>query len=179
MGSLRSLRRREVEPVIIPLPSDEEIMRAVELGDFGQTEILLKRGANPNAENDFVTALGGAAYDKKIELVNLLVRHGADVNQRNHRGLAPLHEAALTSWKAAQKISRLLLDEGAYVDAVDRLGRTPLILAVGERNVDLVKLLLERGADATLMNVHGEKALDLVGRNRHTAALKALLEPVS
>jgi len=30
-----------------------------------------------------------------------------------------------------------------------------------------------------LRNNHGERALDLIGRNKHTAALKAILEPVS
>jgi ankyrin repeat protein len=180
MGSLRSLRRRQVEPVILPKQSDEELIQTIQFGTVEQVEILVKGGANPNAvDDDLDSALTIAAFIHDIKLVKLLTSHGADVNYRNHNGLTPLHDAAFASLKAAQEISRILLDQGAYVNALDSLGRTPLMCAVDNRNVDLVKILLERGADPTLRNNHGERALDLIGRNKHTAALKAILEPVS
>ncbi|MGO9116839.1 MAG: ankyrin repeat domain-containing protein [Desulfomonilaceae bacterium] len=180
MGSLRSLMRRQVKPVILPKPSDEELIQTIQFGTVEQVEILLKQGANPNAvDDDLDSALTIAAFIHDIKLVKLLTSHGADVNYRNHNGLTPLHDAAFASLKAAQEIGRILLDQGADVNAFDSLGRTPLMCAVDKRNVDLVKILLERGADATRRNSNGERALDLIGRNKHAAALKAILEPVS
>jgi ankyrin repeat protein len=40
----------------------------------------------------------------------------------------------------------LLLDKGAKMDVKDTQGKTPLALAVENRNDDAVKLLRERGA---------------------------------
>jgi ankyrin repeat protein len=51
----------------------------------------------------------------------------------------------------------MLLERGARVNAHDnRLGRTPLHWAVGKRNIQGVRLLLEHGADVN--------ALDKLGR---------------
>jgi ankyrin repeat protein len=45
---------------------------------------------------------------------------------------------------------RLLLDEGARVDALDGNGSTPLVYAASRRNYDVAELLLKAGADPNL-----------------------------
>ncbi len=180
MGSLRSLMRREVEPVRPPIPSDEQLLEAIESGDIEQTEILLKQGANPNAEREWSgSALGMAATNGNLKLVQLLISHGANVNYCDQEGLTPLHWAAFRDLEETCEISRFLLDCGARPNATDPDGRTPLMLAVAyKENVDLVKLLLERGADATLTRRDGKRALDLFRKTKNKA-LRKLLEPVS
>ena len=44
------------------------------------------------------------------------------------------------------KVVRTLLDAGANIDKSDREGRTPLHEAVRDGNIDVVQLLIERGA---------------------------------
>ena len=51
MGSLRSLRSKVEEPVIL-YPSHEEVIRAVKHNNLKELEVLLKNGGNPNAERD-------------------------------------------------------------------------------------------------------------------------------
>ncbi len=56
--------------------------------------------------------------------------------------------------------AQLLLKEGANVNAAGPDGWTPLMLAVGRRNVKMVKLLLENGANADLKDSNDETALE-------------------
>ena len=181
MGSLRSLRRRQVELVEIPKPWDAELISAVELNMDKRVKSLLERGANPNTPHERTTVLGTAIAYSRVKVVRLLVHYGANVRWSNSYGYTLLHYAAVyAGLKAACEISHLLLNQGANVNAVDKRGWTPMMYAISiKRNVDLVEILLKRGADPKIRNNDGKKALDLVGRNKHTAALKALLEPVS
>src|SRR5208283_105808 len=176
MGSLRSLRRRQVEPVIIPTPSDEELIRAVRLNLDKRVKSLLERGANPATPHERTTVLGTAIAYSRVKVVRLLVHYGANVRYINSYGDTLLHYAAsYARLKAACEISHLLLNQGANVNAVDKRGWTPMRYAISiKRNVDLVEILLKRGADATIRNNDGKKDLDMVGRNKHSAALKAL-----
>ena len=54
---------------------------------------------------------------------------------------------------------RKLLDQGADVNAPDSLGETPLMNAAWVGSVEVVLLLLERGASLTDVNREGETAL--------------------
>ena len=180
MGSLRSLRRQQSEPVIGVPSSDMELLRAVQYNQDKQARALLERGANPNALVKNITVLGIAIFYKRINLVRLLVHYGANVGFINDSGRTLLHvAAAFAGLKAACEISRFLLDHSINVNAVDIWGCTPLMYAIIRRNVELTKLLLKRGADATLRNSYGERALDLLRRGKGSAALRKLLEPVS
>jgi ankyrin repeat protein len=51
-----------------------------------------------------------------------------------------------------------LLDRGASIDARDQWGDTPLIVACAKGNTATAKLLIERGADATLKDQEGRTA---------------------
>lgn len=45
---------------------------------------------------------------------------------------------------------RKLIEEGAFIDAQDPDGRTPLMIAVQKNNLDLATLLMEKGADLNI-----------------------------
>ena len=70
----------------------------------------------------------------------------ADVNSKDpDTGMTALHNAAL---KGHEKVVEVLLDNGAAIDPEDFFGNTPLGHAVKKNMEHVVRLLIQRGADA-------------------------------
>ena len=90
------------------------------------------------------TALMMAAFRQNQPAVLKLLGKGAAVNQP---GWTALHYAAASN---STDIINLLLERHAAINAPSPSGLTPLMLAAREGQEAAVKLLLERGADATL-----------------------------
>ena len=76
-----------------------------------------------------------------VFFVDLLIRHGADVNAPNRDGSTPLHMAASSRLALESTIVCLLLLHGANIDAMDSKGRTPLDIATSEGNSWIAKVL--------------------------------------
>ena len=101
------------------------------------------------------TALMLAVINHYTDVVQVLIERGADVNRE---GWTPLHYAAT---RGHRDMMRLLLDHDAYIDAEAPNGNTPLMMAARYAQPLAVKLLLEEGADPTLVNQSQESALDM------------------
>lgn len=90
-----------------------------------------------------------------------------------------LHRAADTG---QAELVALLLEAGASVDARTRFRtpmharRTPLMLASAAGHEAVVRLLLERGADASLLDADHRSALSLAARAGHLAVVRRLIE---
>jgi ankyrin repeat protein len=114
---------------------------------------------NPAGES----ALMLAAIKGQLEWCERLLQRGAKVNQP---GWTPLHYAASGP---NPRIVELLLGRGAVLDARSPNGSTPLMMAARYGSEDAVRMLLERGADATLRNERDLDAADfaqLAGREK-------------
>ena len=68
----------------------------------------------------------------------------------------------------------ILLDAGVNIDAENRQGLTPLMLAAGEGRLEVVQLLLERNADTGRHDYTGRTALDWAQRNGRQPVVRAL-----
>ena len=110
-------------------------------------ECLSKGGADLNIKfNDGHNALIQAARleNKNSEkLVDALLRHGAIPHCTDHLGRTALHYA---STRSDCKVTYILLESKAEVNAVDRTGQTPLDFALTFRNYDVAILLQSYGA---------------------------------
>jgi ankyrin repeat protein len=107
------------------------------------------------------TPLMLAAINNQLDLAKALIQRGADVNKP---GWAPLHYAAT---RGHRDMIRLLLENDAYIDSESSNGTTPLMMAAYYGTPLAVKLLLEEGADPTLVNNGNASALDMALSNDH------------
>ena len=112
------------------------------------------------------TALYGTAAD-----LDFLLAHGADVNAANQAG----HTALMRAMPDLAKI-RLLVEHGADVN-VSAGGTTPLLIAAGIRSAeDVVRYLIEKGADVKAIDIQGADAVMIAAFAGATGNLKILLD---
>ena len=117
---------------------------------------LLARGADPIKNDSGVAALIPATDN--LETTRLLVEAGADVNARTEDGSNALIVAARRA--GAAPVAAYLLEKGADVELQPRWQhRTPSRRGVGD--VDMLKLLLDRGADVNAQRKSGRTPLHL------------------
>ena len=108
-----------------------------------------------NARGGFeTTPMHGAARGGHVDILSLLLERGADLEGRGRYNMTPLH---IASWYGKLEAVRWLLDHGANVnDAGERDGWTTLHCAVRHmNNIQVVRCLLERGADANAHDKNG------------------------
>lgn len=126
-----------------------DVFEAAALGDTAQLTALLAadRAAANAFSGDGWTPLHLAAAFAGPDAIRLLLERGAriDAVSRNPQQNQPLH-AAIALGHSTQSV-RLLLDEGADVNAPQAGGYTPLHQAASAGRREIVDLLLERGAN--------------------------------
>ncbi|NWU79485.1 ACAP3 protein, partial [Piprites chloris] len=91
-----------------------------------------------NDEDENKTPLIQAVKGGSLIACEFLLQNGADVNQRDSRGRAPLHHATYLGHTGQVC---LFLKRGANQHAVDGDGQDPLSIAVQAANADIVTLL--------------------------------------
>ena len=122
--------------------------------------LLIERGAriNVNSAGQNHTPLDLAAREGDLEMVELLVDNGANVN--NYK---PLH---LASERGHLEIVTYLIEHGANLNDPDieiRFdGLSPLHEAVRGGHFDVVEYLVEKGADINATHTHYRKPINMI-----------------
>jgi hypothetical protein len=189
------------------LPDPVRFGVVVENGDLKTVRGWLDEGLSPEFIGDRIgTGLMIAAWEGNIDMMELFLSRGANVNGGNANGEQALMFAAwrghleATRWlldRGAQlnrrglqwsalhyavfagheKVARLLVERGANVDARSTNGSTPLMMAAREGREALADMLLGLGANASLANDHGDDAFVWAMRNGHPQIAKTLGSP--
>ncbi len=95
----------------------------------------------------------------QIEVIKLLLDNGAELIA-DHNGITPLMDAFTNPEKEnAVEIAQLYLQHGANIEAKDNWGRTPLMYALANNNLEGVKLLLENNTNVAEKDNEGRTAL--------------------
>jgi uncharacterized protein len=143
------------------------LLIATQEGSLKVARFLMKQPSvkvearNNNGESPLMMA----ALKGYLELTRELIEHKAEVNKP---GWTPLHYACSNGEPQSSAMVALLLENHAYIDAESPNRTTPLMMAARYGHADVIKLLLEEGADPKLRNEQGLTAVDFArgaGRN--------------
>ncbi|KAL2517599.1 Potassium channel AKT1 [Abeliophyllum distichum] len=157
---------------------------AAERGDDLLMHNLLRRSLDPNEfDSNGRTALHLAASKGRFECVLLLLDYGADPNRKDSEGNVPLWDAILGKHESVIKLLtdngatlssgdvgqfacfaveqcnidllKEIIKYGGDITLLNSMGTTALHTAICEENVEIVKFLMEQGADIDKPDVHG------------------------
>ncbi len=113
------------------------------------------------------TFLSIAVIDNYDPLIRWLLTHGADINLPSGKwGQTPLHAAVIMDRTANARIVKLLIANGANVNAPDSYGDTPLHKAATFADPKIVRLLLRAGANPNARAARGETPLHYAAREK-------------
>ena len=173
-------------------------------GGFTDTvKLLMDRGADVNTRDNYdTTAIIAAATAGHPEAAATLVAYGADPFFKDTSGGSALSNAVffghtetvlaimeqlpelpaesgdelllLAAGLGHKKIAIALLDKGISVNARGIKDRTPLMAAAAFNKPELVKLLLDKGADATASDDDGFTALQVAENKGNTEVINLL-----
>src|SRR6516225_3153576 len=125
--------------------------------------------AAPAQENLYDRFIQAVVADRRGEVRDMLAR-GMDPNTVDPNGDPVLLVAARSGW---EKTSAILLSGGAKVDAKNRFGDRPLMVAALNGHLAIVKLLFTRGAE---LNPPGWTPLIYAATNGHIEVMRYLIE---
>jgi ankyrin repeat protein len=135
-------------------------------GDEELVRVLLEHDADPNEPDG--TGKGPLVYAAAkglAPIVEILLDAGADPNRLYAHELTALMWAAgypnVVTAHDGLATAELLVARGASIQAVDDRGRSVLMIAAERGHAEMVKWLMEHGADASLRDRQGKTAADL------------------
>jgi ankyrin repeat protein len=152
-----------------------DVFDAAALGRTGRLRELI--AAQPDLTGAFsvdgFTPLHLAAFFGQAETARVLIQAGAPVNavSRNAMKVMPLHSAAAAR---RDEVARMLIEARADVNATQEGGYTPLHAAAQNGDVELIDLLLDRGARLDARTAKGETPADLADAANHPMLAKRL-----
>ncbi|XP_072713078.1 ankyrin repeat domain-containing protein 16 isoform X2 [Ciconia boyciana] len=114
-----------------------------------------------------------ARYGHQDVLAYLVEALGMDVEVFNSDYKRPLHEAASMGHR---ECVCFLLERGASVDCLKKADWTPLMMACTRQNLEVIKALVEHGANPLLKNKDGWNCFHIASREGHPQVLRYLLD---
>ncbi len=135
---------------------------AVQHGHKDIADLLLSRGADPN-EMDISgrTCLHVAARKGDVELIELLIKHGMDVNVRAHDSSRSIPLCHAGSRQAAE----VLIAEGADLSWKDKSGGIVLHSLIRTGTTDAAEAIIEHGVDVNAQNNFGSTAIHVTAEH--------------
>ena len=157
-----------------------ELFAAAEKGDFETIKNLLTKYPDmKDVKRNGGWTLLHLSFNSR-ELIEYLIKNGADIEARSDGQWTPLHSQAYGGHKdgvelliehgadleakhaygmtplvnstrwGRTEVAKLLVEKGANVDAANTLGKTPLIISATEGYLELAKIFLAGGADTNI-----------------------------
>ncbi|GFS99414.1 hypothetical protein NPIL_346171 [Nephila pilipes] len=120
-----------------------------------------------------LTSLHIAADNGCLEVVNLLLKNGADINAKNDKQATALHLASLNGHV---DVVKTLIMIGAEINARSRDGGTPLHNAVEHGHEKIVEILLEHGAKINVVYDNNLAPINFAAKYGYFGIIKTLIK---
>lgn len=165
-----------IAQLIVTFGAHLNIFEAAAVGRLDRVRDILDESPNLVDEiaPDGFQPLGLACYFDHEDVAAFLIERGAAVDSASHNPMRvmPLHSAVAAR---SLPITRLLLENGAPVNALQADNFTPLHAAAQNGDVEIVRLLLDAGGDSSLRDAEGKNALDFARAENHNEVIQLLL----
>jgi len=169
VAEIRSMLLRGTRIDVTDERGDQGLLVAARAGSMAVVQALVDAGAKVNQRNRWGdTPLMVAALNGHEAVVRYLRGKGADIN---NNGWTALHYASVSGHAG---IVRYLLDQGGNPVAASPNGVSPLMMAARENKTEVIKVLLEYGADPGQKNDKGETAYDWAVLAEHKPVIDLL-----
>ncbi|XP_054768825.2 E3 ubiquitin-protein ligase MIB2-like [Lytechinus pictus] len=154
--------------------SAKEFIKGVLEGDVKRVaELLQKNKGYVNISVQENTPLHLAAYQGHYQVVELLVKNGASLDDKDDDGDTPLADAV---HQDNQRIVKYMLERGADPNTTNtKGGRSPLHIATSKGNTQCLKLLLAKGANPNKQDDVGDTPLHDAIRKTHKEITELLI----
>lgn len=169
------IQKPEIGDYLIKIGANVGIFEASVAGKTEQLKNILKE--NPDSINSYSAdgfqALGFACFFGQTDAARILIKSGAPINNysQNELKVMPLHSAAASQ---NLEIARMLIENGADVDAVQNGGFTALHTAAHNGQIEMIKLLVTAGANPKRKNNKNKTPEDLARENGHIKVVEYL-----
>jgi hypothetical protein len=137
----------------------EPLFKALETGSAKTVKkVIEKSGYNLNTvvKDGYTPLTFAISNTNSLELVEMLIDAGADLNMKDGTGNTPL---TIAIYSNSDKYIDLLLSRGANINEPNSKGASPLIAAVHAKSPETVVKLLNHGADINSIDINGDTAL--------------------
>jgi ankyrin repeat protein len=133
---------------------------------FQLAELLHRNGSSVDPPGRFgISTLHSAVSAEDVEMVQVLLDYGVDVNARNNYDSTPLNFAYDGRFKDP-RVVRLLLDYGADPNIRRKDNKTPLHFASRHGRIEVARLLVEHGASVEAKDHGGLTPLDFASEEQ-------------
>lgn len=170
---------REIVEILLARGAELNIFDAAAAGDLDRLKALAAEdtGLIGSYSPDGFTPLGLAAFFGRKDVLDFLLRHGADANaaSKNQMRVTPLHSAvAHRDPEIATAMVESLLSSGAKVNVAQDGGWTPLHQAAAHGQLEIMKLLLDQKADVNAKSDDGSTPLRMAQNKGFSEAAEML-----
>jgi ankyrin repeat protein len=174
VAQIRALLNQRVDVNVRSHDGATALLWAVHWNDLETADLLIRAGADANIANEFfITPLSLACTNRNAALVERLLKAGADPNTAIATGETPIMTCAGTG--SADAV-RMLMAGRANINAKEpSQNQTALMWAIAEHHPDVVRLLVEHGADLRARTKQGFTALHFAAREGDLEAARLLL----
>ncbi len=155
---------------------DVPLLIAARKDSLPLVEMLIARGAKVDESDEMgdETALRDAVAGGDLDMVDFLIRKGADITRRNQGGGCLLSAAVGRGHFSAV---RYLCEKGLPVNSADGRGVTPIFSALDSRVESryILEYLIERGADVSVRSADGTTPLIVASHHGNKEAAETLI----